>query len=554
MQRIQKRRSRALDINSNPKVRRKSTSDPAKKQAGGRYILAIDQGTTSTRAMLFSHDGQVVAKSSLGITQHYPQNGWVEHDAIEIWEKTVSVITQALKDASAAWSDIRAIGVTNQRETVVVWDRHSGQPVAPAIVWQCRRTEERCSQLIDAGLMAEIRSRTGLEIDAYFSATKLAWILDEVPGTRAAAVEGRLMAGTIDSWLIWNLSGRKEHVTDVSNASRTMLFNIHQLRWDPWLLELLNIPANILPGVVPSSGVVATLTNNDLISETDPYFGRVRIAGIAGDQQAALFGQTCFKPGMIKNTYGTGGFILLQTGETPMESQQHLITTTAWQIEGGAVRSGGIETAETQPLTQYALEGSVFNAGSTIQWLRDELGIIEKSSDCDVLAASVPDSGDVFIVPAFTGLGAPWWDMSARAAILGLSRGSNKAHICRAALEAIALQSADVVLAMAADSRQPLRTIRVDGGVSVSDLMLQYQSDLLDVKIQRPRITETTALGAAYLAGLAVGFWRNFEELEQAWLLDKEFTSQKDSVWRSRELDRWTKAVRSVRYYGQINR
>ncbi len=514
--------------------------DNEDKRDKAGYVLAIDQGTTSTRAMLFTHGGEVAAKAQQAITQHYPASGWVEHDAMEIWEKTVRVVLEALREAGASWSDVKAVGVTNQRETVVVWDRISGKPLAPAIVWQCRRTEERCRQLIDAGLTEDIRSRTGLEVDAYFSATKLAWILDEVPGTREAAGEGRLLAGTIDSWLIWNLSGGEKHVTDVSNASRTMLYNIYQMQWDPWMLALLNIPVSILPAVVPSSGPLANLTCAELISKDDPFYGKVRIAGIAGDQQAALFGQTCFEPGMIKNTYGTGGFILLQTGESPMPSKQQLITTAAWQFESGE--------------THYALEGSVFNAGSTIQWLRDELGIISKSSECDELAAMVPDSGGVVIVPAFTGMGAPWWDMSARAAVLGLSRGSNKAHLCRATLEAIALQSADLVLAMAADSRQELRTIRVDGGVAVSDLMLQYQADILDVKIQRPRITETTALGAAYLAGLAVGFWRDLDELKEAWILDKEFLAQKDRLWRSRELDRWTKAVRSVRYYGQISR
>lgn len=510
----------------------------ARQQA--QYVLSIDQGTTSTRAILFTHDGRIASQSQLPITQSYPASAWVEHDAEEILAKTLEVIRLAMAEAEASWADVASIGVTNQRETVVVWDKETGKPVAPAIVWQCRRTEARCRELIEAGLTEDIRSRTGLEIDAYFSATKFAWLLDEVPGCREAAEAGRLIGGTIDSWLIWHLSGRQAHVTDVSNASRTMLYNIHTRMWDPMLLELLDIPASLLPKVVKSSGIAAYLMNRELIREDDPLFCQVAVAGIAGDQQAALFGQACFRPGMIKSTYGTGGFVLMQSGPTAMRSEHNLITTAAWQAGDQAV--------------QYALEGSVFNSGSTIQWLRDELGIISRSSECDELAASVPDSGGVVIVPAFTGLGAPWWDMRARASILGLSRGSNKAHFCRAALEAIALQTADLILAMSADSREPLRTIRVDGGVAVSDLMLQYQADILDVKIQRPCVTETTALGAAYLAGLAVGFWQDQAELAYSWCLDKEFVAKKDSVWRSRELDRWTKAVRSVRYYGRINR
>ncbi len=503
------------------------------------FIMAIDQGTTSTRAILFDHDGSIVAKANRAITQHYPAHAWVEHDASEIWQKTKDVMEEVLILAAATWQDVAGIGVTNQRETVVVWDKRTGEPIHPAIVWQCRRTEAICRDLIEAGHQGEIRDRTGLEIDAYFSATKIAWILDHVEGARTLAGEGHLLAGTIDSWLIWNLSGRTSHITDVSNAARTMLFNIYQLRWDPYLLDLIRVPINILPKVVASSGVYASSTQG------------IPIAGIAGDQQAALFGQACFEPGMVKNTYGTGGFILLQTGQAPMESAHRLITTVAWQVGGGVAKDRGFEALASQAVTNYALEGSVFNAGSTIQWLRDELGIISTSAECDKLALSVEDSGGITIVPAFTGMGAPWWDMKARGAILGMTRATNKAHLCRAALEAIALQSADVVLAMAADSRQGLRTLRVDGGVSVSDPMLQYQADILDVTIERPVITETTALGAAYLAGLAVGFWQSLDEVKSKWQLDQQFKPQKDRKWRARELDRWTKAVRSVRYHGE---
>lgn len=518
------------------------------KNPGGSFVLAIDQGTTSTRAILFTHDGGIAAKAQLAITQFYPAAAWVEHDAEEIWDKTLSVVKAAMAEASATWQDIAAVGVTNQRETVVVWDKRTGKPLAPAIVWQCRRTEDRCQDLIEAGHLDEIRSRTGLTIDAYFSATKLAWILDEVPGIRALADEGHVLAGTIDSWLIWKLSEGRHHVTDPSNAARTMLFNIHRKAWDPWLLDLLDIPLSILPTVVPSSSVVAHLTTPELLGRT-AQVNAIPIAGIAGDQQAALFGQLCFEPGMVKNTYGTGGFILLQTGQTALSSANQLITTVAWALGPGVAKQAGLQALASQTITNYALEGSVFNSGSTIQWLRDELGIIGSSKECDILAASVPDNGGAIIVPAFTGLGAPWWDMSARAAILGMTRATNKAHLCRATLEAIALSSADVVLAMAADSRQPLRRLRVDGGVAVSDLMLQFQADVLDVTIERPKVTETTAMGAAFLAGLAVGFWQDFGELEACWQVDRVFMPEKDAKWRSQQLDRWTQAVKSVRSF-----
>lgn len=523
--------------------------EAAKRVEAASYILTIDQGTTSTRAILFTRAGRIASKAQVAITQHYPQLAWVEHDAMEIWEKTVDVIRQALADVEASWDQIAAIAVTNQRETVVVWDKRTGQPVAPAIVWQCRRTEDRCQALIDAGHLDEIRRRTGLEVDAYFSATKLAWILDEVESVREAADAGHILAGTIDTWLIWKLTEGQVHVTDPSNAARSMLFNIYQKSWDPWLLELLDIPANILPRVVPSAAVHSHLTASELIDKKDPSYGHVPLAAIAGDQQAALFGQLCFEPGMIKTTYGTGGFILLQTGQTAMQSANHLITTIAWSLGPGIAKARGLTALASQNITNYALEGSVFNAGSTIQWLRDELGIIEQSSDCDRLAASVEDSGGVMIVPAFTGLGAPWWDMGARAAILGMTRASNKAHLCRAALESVALSTADVVLAMAADSQQPLRHMRVDGGVAVSDLMLQYQADILDVRIERPKITETTALGVAFLAGLAVGFWDDIGVLEACWETDRVFLPEKDAKWRSRQLDRWTQAVKSVRSF-----
>lgn len=524
-------------------------AEAGKRVEAASYILTIDQGTTSTRAILFTREGRIAAKAQLPITQYYPHSAWVEHDASEIWAKTLEVIRMVMVDTMTKWEQIAAVGITNQRETVVVWDKETGEPVAPAIVWQCRRTEDRCQVLIDAGYLEAIRSRTGLEIDAYFSATKLAWILDEVPGVREKAEAGQVLAGTIDSWLIWKLSSGRSHVTDPSNAARTMLFNIYRKEWDPWLLDLLNIPQSILPQVVPSAAVNSYITTAELMETTDPSFGLVPIAAIAGDQQAALFGQLCFEPGMVKNTYGTGGFILLQTGLTAMQSANHLITTVAWSLGPGVAKERGIKALASQTITNYALEGSVFNAGSTIQWLRDELGIISTSKECDELAATVPDSGGALIVPAFTGLGAPWWDMGARAAILGMTRATNKAHLCRAALEAIALSSADVVLAMAADSRQPLRNMRVDGGVAVSDLMLQYQADVLDVQIERPKITETTAMGAAFLAGLAVGFWKDVADLEACREVDRVFLPEKDQKWRSRQLDRWTQAVKSVRAF-----
>ncbi|NJP40455.1 glycerol kinase GlpK [Oscillospiraceae bacterium HV4-5-C5C] len=510
------------------------------------YILAIDQGTTSSRAILFDHDGRPVSQQQLAITQYYPQAGWVEHDADEIWSSVVSVCRNLLRQTGLGWPQIAAIGLTNQRETVVVWDARTGEPVSRAIVWQCRRTQDLCERLKARGCQAEIVRRTGLELDAYFSATKLAWILDQLPEGRERARRGELLAGTIDSWLVWKLSGGRSHVTDVTNAARTMLFNIHELAWDPWLLQLLDIPSELLPAVKPSSGIVAWLDSQELLT-ADLLEGRgssmtpVPIAGLAGDQMAALFGQACFEPGMVKNTYGTGGFILMQTGKVAVPSTHRLVTTLAWQL-------GPDQGATPQFPVNYALEGSVFNCGSTIQWLRDELGLIGTAHDCDVLAASVQDSGGVVLVPSFTGLGAPYWDMNARGVLMGLTRGSNKAHICRAALEAIAFQSADVCLAMAADSQQPLRTLRVDGGVSRSDLMLQFQADILGLTIQRSSVLETSALGAAYLAGLSTGFWNSLDEVSQAWHCEREFKPRMDRRQRSYELARWQQAVDTVRF------
>ena len=506
-----------------------------------RYILSLDQGTTSSRAMLFDHAGSVVAVEQAEFTQIFPQPGWVEHDAHEIWQGQLKTAQKCLKkvlnrpfdpakraqkapDLTANLKpEIWAIGITNQRETTVLWDRQTGQPLANAIVWQDRRTAGRCDELRLAGHADMIQEKTGLVLDAYFSATKLAWLLDNIPGARARADKGELAFGTMDSWLIWNLTGAASggvHVTDASNASRTMLFNLHSMRWDEQLLALFNIPPSVLPKVVASSGVVG---------QTDAaLFGTViPIAGIAGDQQAATFGQACLKPGMAKNTYGTGCFMLMNTGSLPVASKNKLLSTVGWQLDNVA----------------YCLEGSVFMGGATIQWLRDGLQIIQSAAEVQALAETVPDSGDVYLVPAFTGLGTPNWDPYARGAMLGLTRGTTRAHIARAALEAIALQSADVFNAMSQDAGFAIEELRVDGGASGNDLLMQMQADFSGVPVVRPKVTETTALGAAYLAGLAVGFWSGEDEIASQWQVDRRFEPQMSPDARAAKLARWHKAV-----------
>ena len=511
------------------------------------YILALDQGTTSSRAMLFDHAGNAVATCQQEFRQIFPQPGWVEHDAREIWATQLAVAKKCISNVPDAQvlrlhdatnlvaspaSRILAIGITNQRETTVLWDRQTGEPLANAIVWQDRRTAARCDQLRAEGHFDPIQQKTGLVLDAYFSATKLEWLLNEVPGARARAAKGELAFGTIDSWLVWNLTGGPNggvHVTDVSNASRTMLFNINTLQWDDALLALFNVPASVLPAVVASSGV---------IGETSPeLFGvPIPIAGMAGDQQAATFGQACLSPGMAKNTYGTGCFMLMNTGSKPVASQNKLLSTVGWKLDK----------------VSYCLEGSVFMGGATIQWLRDGLQIIESADQVQSLAESVPDSGDVYLVPAFTGLGTPNWDPYARGALLGMSRGTTRAHIARAALEAIALQSADVFTAMSKDASVALQELRVDGGASKNDLLMQMQADFSGVPVVRPKVLETTALGAAYLAGLAVGFWSGTEEISRQWRAERCFEPQTSPDARAAKLARWHKAVERARGWAEV--
>ena len=494
------------------------------------HLLALDQGTTSSRAIVFDRAGQVVAMAQREFAQHFPQPGWVEHDAREIWQSQLAVAREALARAGIGAHQVAALGLTNQRETTVLWDRQTGVPLAPAIVWQDRRTAARCDQLKKQGHAAAIQRKTGLVLDAYFSATKLQWLLDHVPGARVRAEAGELACGTIDSWLIWQLTGGRVHATDASNASRTLLFNIHTLRWDDELLRLFNVPAAVLPRVVPSSGVLGE-TEASLLGVSLP------IAGVAGDQQAATFGQACFVPGMAKNTYGTGCFMLLNTGRTAVASRHQLLGTVAWVGPGeppGAVQAGR---------ACYAQEGSVFMAGATVQWLRDGLGIIRSAAEVEALAASVPDTGDVHLVPAFAGLGAPHWDGHARAALLGMTRGTTRAHIARAALEAIALQTAEVFEAMSRDAGLSLRELRVDGGASRNNLLMQMQADLLGVPVLRPAVTETTALGAAYLAGLAVGFWAGADELAVQWRTEARFEPGLTPGQRRIRLARWREAV-----------
>ena len=485
------------------------------------FILALDQGTTSSRAIVFDHGGGIKAVAQREFRQLFPQPGWVEHDPNEIWETQVGVAAEAIARAGISARDVAAIGITNQRETTVVWDRRSGRPVYNAIVWQDRRTAVLCDELKSQGREALFTSKTGLVLDAYFSGTKLRWILDNVAGARAQAQAGELAFGTIDSWLIWKLSGGAAHVTDVSNASRTLLFNIHTGDWDDELLEILAIPRKLLPQVSASSAVVAE-TAGDL------FAARIRVAGIAGDQQAALFGQRCVVPGTVKNTYGTGCFMLMHTGERPVPSRNKLLTTAA---------------CSTGERSEYALEGSVFVAGAVVQWLRDGLGIIKSSADVEPLAAGVADNGGVYLVPAFTGVGSPHWDPYARGAILGLTRGSGAGHIARAALESIAYQTADVLHAMEADSGIRLAEMRVDGGAARNDMLMQFQSDLLGVSVVRPKITETTALGAAYLAGLAVGYWKDAREIAAQWQAERRFEPNMERARAEALMAGWHKAI-----------
>jgi glycerol kinase len=490
-----------------------------------QYILALDQGTTSSRAILFDRQGQVAACAQQEFPQHFPQPGWVEHDALDIWRSQLACARHVLRQAGIGAAQVAAIGIANQRETTVLWDRATGEPVAPAIVWQDRRTAGACDRLREQGRAELIQSKTGLELDAYFSATKLQWLLDHVPGARARAARGELAFGTVDSWLVFKLCGR--HVTDASNAARTMLFNIHTMRWDAELLDLFEIPAGVLPEVVSSSeqiGVVA-----------DEWFGApVPIAGIAGDQQAATFGQACHRQGMVKNTYGTGCFMLMHAGSKPPQSHNRLLSTVGWKIDGR---------------TDYLLEGSVFIGGATVQWLRDGLGIIQQSSDVEALATSVPDSGGVLLVPAFVGLGAPHWDQHARGSILGMTRGTTAAHIARAAVEAIAYQSAELLSAMQKDADCAVEEVRADGGAARNDTLMQFQADLLGVPVLRPKVTETTALGAAYLAGLAVSFWQSREEIAAQWQVDRRFEPQMAPERSHALMERWRMAVSATRAF-----
>ncbi len=488
------------------------------------HVLALDQGTTSSRSILFDAAGNLVAVAQREFTQHFPQSGWVEHDAEEIWATQAATIAEVLARARLTAADIAAVGITNQRETTVLWDRATGRPVARAIVWQDRRTADACARLKADGHEADVRMRTGLTIDPYFSATKLAWLLDSDPALRVRAERGELAFGTVDSWLIWNLTGGAAHVSDVTNASRTMLLDIGSGEWDPHMLELLRIPRAVLPRVVPSCLPAGTL-------ECRLGDHAMPIGGIAGDQQAALFGQACFTPGMAKNTYGTGCFMLMNTGSEPPTSTHRLLATVAWDVAGRS----------------YALEGAVFVGGAVVQWLRDGLGMIQSSSEVEALAASVPDTGGVCLVPAFTGLGSPHWDPYARGAIVGLSRGTTRAHVARAALESIALQSAELLAAMQADARFPLRELRVDGGAARNNLLLQFQADLLGVPVVRPTIVETTALGAASLAGLAVGLWRSTAELAANWRVDRRFEPRLSRDEASMHMRRWSRAVERAR-------
>ena len=487
-----------------------------------QYILALDQGTSSSRAIVFDETGATCAVAQKEFRQIFPRSGWVEHDPHEIWSSLASVIAEAITTLDINGLNIAGIGITNQRETTIVWDSDTEEPIYNAIVWQDRRTSDYCDKLKSEGVTEMIRRKTGLIIDAYFSATKIKWILDNVPGARERANKGKLLFGTVDTWLIWRLTRGEVHVTDVSNASRTMLFNINTLQWDDELLKMFDIPRSMMPEVRSSSEIYGH-------TKTTIFAHKVPIAGIAGDQQAALFGQMCIEPGMVKNTYGTGCFLLMNSGDKPIISQNNLITTVAWKI-GDKVN--------------YALEGSIFVGGSVVQWLRDGLGVIKSSSEVEELASRVPDTNGVYFVPALTGLGAPWWDQYARGTIVGISRGTTTAHIARAALEGIAFQTMDITAAMSRDAGLPLRELKVDGGASRNNLLMQFQADILGTRVIRPRVVETTALGAAYLAGLAVGYWSSVEQIRKQWHVDRIFEPTWDETAISKARDGWEDAVK----------
>ena len=491
------------------------------------YLLALDQGTTSSRAILFTSAGEVVATGQIPFRQHYPQPGWVEHDPLELLDSQLQAAAQCVAASGVAPGDIAALGLANQRETALLWEKATGQPVGRAIVWQCRRTAAFCTQLQEEGYTEAIRARTGLLPDAYFSGTKYRWLLDHIPGARRRAERGELLCGTVDSWLLWNLTGGTVHASDYSNCCRTLLFDIHRLGWDETLCQLLDVPQILLPRPVENSGDLG------VVAPGVPHLAGLPIRGMAGDQQAALFGQGCFAPGQLKNTYGTGCFTLMNTGTSPVTSQNGLLTCVGWGLGGE---------------TTYMLEGSVFNAGSSIQWLRDELGLIEKASDCDVLAEQVPDNGGVYLVSAFTGLGAPHWDMYARGAVVGLTRGTTRAHLCRATLEGIAYQTADLIAAMERDAGQKILALRADGGASVSDFLMQFQADLLGVPVERPAVVETTAWGAACLAGLGAGLWASPQEIPQA-RGGKVYTPQ---TRRGREYRQWKRALERAKAWEEV--
>ena len=487
-----------------------------------KYVMALDAGTTSNRCILFNEKGEMCSVAQKEFTQYFPKPGWVEHDAEEIWSTQLEVAQEAMKNLGVTAADIAAIGITNQRETTIVWDKNTGEPIHHAIVWQCRRTSEYCDSLKEKGLVDKIRSKTGLVIDAYFSGTKLRWLLENVPGAREKAERGDLLFGTVETWLIWKLTKGKVHVTDYSNASRTMLFNINELKWDDEILAELNIPKCMLPEAKPSSCVYG---------EADPQFfgGPIKIGGAAGDQQAALFGQTCFTPGEAKNTYGTGCFLLMNTGEKPVFSKNGLVTTIAWGLDGKV---------------EYALEGSIFVAGASIQWLRDEMRLVDSSPDSEYMARKVKDTNGCYVVPAFTGLGAPHWDQYARGTIVGITRGVNKYHIIRATLESMAYQVNDVLQAMKADSGVNLAALKVDGGASANNLLMQMQADISGAPVNRPMCVETTAMGAAYLAGLAVGYWTNKEDVIKNWAIDRTFEPAIGEADRAERCKGWSKAVK----------
>ncbi|MEX0904572.1 MAG: glycerol kinase GlpK [Balneolaceae bacterium] len=494
-----------------------------------QYILALDQGTTSSRAIVFDKKGSMISTAQKEFRQIYPEAGWVEHDGNEIWSSQAGVAAEAITKAGFNGKNIAAIGITNQRETTLIWDRETGKPVYNAIVWQDRRTSDYCDQLKKDGLAQTIQEKTGLIIDSYFSGTKIKWILDNVDGVRARAEKGELAFGTMDSWLVWNFTRGETHITDVTNASRTMIYNIHDMKWDQELLEIMDIPESLLPEVKSSSEVYGD-------TKTTIFASKVPIAGIAGDQQAALFGQRCIEPGMVKNTYGTGCFMMMNTGEKPNISENNLLTTIAWKVNGK---------------TEYALEGSIFIAGAVVQWLRDELKLIRSSSEVEKLAATVEDNGGVYMVPAFAGLGAPHWDQHARGTIVGLTRGSNAGHIARAALESIAYQTLDVLKAMEADSGIDVSELRVDGGAAANNVLMQFQADVLQAPVIRPKILETTALGAAYLAGLAVGYWNDHEEINKQWQEDRKFKPEMEPHNTEKLFNGWNRALKAAKTWSE---